>query len=1442
MGSWVIHKQNGTTRATVKRLEYHGKLMDERYLTVDVESPEQIGFSAGDYVIYRSEKFSIRNIADVEKCARPQSYGGAFVYKDIKLVSQGWQELTDTEMTDYAFGDNRLHYTGLGSFSFYMSKVSDMAYRVQEVLNNKYTVNNIHTWTVLIGGNTLPLSPSNENLDALDDAKAISISAGTTVKETLDLLWQNWGITYKVYSTYSSSEEMWFHYVDMRPVSEGSIPLEYGKGNGLRKITRKLNPNVDICTRVRAYGSERNMPYRWYNNTYNDVNEAMYIPQLMLPHAMAYYDSDGHYCDENGNLYTSLPENGGAANPWATPNDVVLENVVKSAIYGKRDKEVHWNSDEMGEIFPSMKGMTVSEISGLSSLTYNNEGHLDQILDFEWASGDTGSSDPADLTSGKINFYVYVPNPGFNPISNNTSENVELLMQSGMCQSRGFIIITCEGLDSNRRATTDDGFSGTITQYKLTCAKITDGEIDQVFPNSTYDMVAGETFVFTGLEYNGDYSGDTWLSVYVEAAERRLLKAAAIWLRQHSTENFIYELELDNIYLKNHTDVETAIREGAMIQIPDNEFGTTVYEIIDSLTITEGKEAIPTYEITLLRRDESESLGDRVKGLVGQTISASSEIAKANDSLARKVNVANLMELLTPLAADGTTAIAWNQATLQNTHYLRANVDFFGVSGVSALGIGSGGGGGSALLNALLASLNGSTIGNVAPTISQNGKCPVWVQTTENDGHWEWGTTGGGGGTGTLPNDIAYWDDDDGTVIYVDENGNVVSLAEYAKKTWVLEQIAQIPSSSFNEAAMWTALDTNDSTKLIDDSHISATIRNGAAAGAAADGMFVHLTGDETIAGIKTFSGNYIVATKIKIGNAYISYNSNGLCIDDGNGGSMNLYATGGVSSLGVGSSGGGGGVSSLSELSDVNISSLVDGQGLVYDSATQKWVNGTVSGSAPLGNLLKSLNNSQSVGSTTPGQSQAGKVLQFNGSDWSFVTVSSSQVSGVVSVTTGTGLTGGPITSSGEISINETYQGYIQNGVTAYGWGNHAQAGYQSAISDLSTIRNNASNGATAYGWGNHANAGYASDSLVVHKADTETISGQKTFTASLIASNDIYLNKSGQQQWLNFNNDTKNFSFGQEAGGDCVLYSGGNVNFYTNINNNPYALYIQGSTGNVGIGKNNPTYKFDVNGNIHTNSGYYLDGRLFANNDTVNNSGLNIGYEYAVDDSENPSPLPTTLWGDGINFRCADGVYGGCITITDTHGNNTYGIMATDFIGVTNKFRFEYDLQNNTVWVLKADGTAVNFASFGGVTSLGVGSSGTPNISSMNIATLMTTNTTVGNQLNIGTSGTNNGQINFYDADEIGGASIAVNSGDLHITSDSTTYIESLLSVDGNITADGEVKGTSLHTSGGNLTMGGGNILMGGGRIYLDATRYLYLNGSSLMYYNGTSSINVA
>ncbi len=106
-----------------------------------------------------------------------------------------------------------------------------------------------------------------------------------------------------------------------------------------------------------------------------------------------------------------------------------------------------------------------------------------------------------------------------------------------------------------------------------------------------------------------------------------------------------------------------------------------------------------------------------------------------------------------------------------------------------------------------------------------------------------------------------------------------------------------------------------------------------------------------------------------------------------------------------------------------------------------------------------------------------------------------------------------------------------IVNGQTAYSWGNHASAGYALSTHDHSGVyepsfsKNTAfnkafgttsgtvaqgndsriENGQTAYGWGNHASAGYALSSALanyVTLATTQTISGAKTFSANLTAS----------------------------------------------------------------------------------------------------------------------------------------------------------------------------------------------------------------------------------------------------------------------------------------------------------------------------------------------------
>lgn len=106
--------------------------------------------------------------------------------------------------------------------------------------------------------------------------------------------------------------------------------------------------------------------------------------------------------------------------------------------------------------------------------------------------------------------------------------------------------------------------------------------------------------------------------------------------------------------------------------------------------------------------------------------------------------------------------------------------------------------------------------------------------------------------------------------------------------------------------------------------------------------------------------------------------------------------------------------------------------------------------GSVTLNNVLDGINNT-AFPSATP--SSAGQAIVWNGTKWTFGTAGGGGGT-VTSITAGTGLTGGTITASGTIALSQETQRAIAAGATAYGWGDHSQAGYltSSAISDMAT------------------------------------------------------------------------------------------------------------------------------------------------------------------------------------------------------------------------------------------------------------------------------------------------------------------------------------------------------------------------------------------------------
>lgn len=168
------------------------------------------------------------------------------------------------------------------------------------------------------------------------------------------------------------------------------------------------------------------------------------------------------------------------------------------------------------------------------------------------------------------------------------------------------------------------------------------------------------------------------------------------------------------------------------------------------------------------------------------------------------------------------------------------------------------------------------------------------------------------------------------------------------------------------------------------------------------------------------------------------------------------LWAEGWITAGGIGTGGGGGGASYLWELDDVSLGTLGNGNLLAWNGtawtnidqstitpdltgyATQSWVTGQ-------GYIT---NESDPVFSASP----ASGITAANIASWNSKTSNTGTVTSVT-LTSGTGITvsdsGTAITTSGSrtISISSAYQVYIEHGENAYNWGNHANAGYLTAV-----------------------------------------------------------------------------------------------------------------------------------------------------------------------------------------------------------------------------------------------------------------------------------------------------------------------------------------------------------------------------------------------------------
>ena len=268
MAAYKVYHKNGSILADangkeieVHSIEYNGTWMGECFVTATFENEAPIYFSIGDYIVYRNERFEINYDPGKIKCSSRNTYGGAFKYDNVKFNALS-DELVRCDMLDLVLYDNKLHYTALPQFVFYVESLDDLLDRIQANLDELYgkaawklysrnkerSIQRGCTaegWEIAYGTGTT---------DNVIDSTSISIS-DQNCWDALSLVNSQFDVNFIIRDRNV--------YVGTAGVPTANI-FKYGKDKGLYEIEQNSEGDQFIVTRLRAYGSNKNLPSSYY--------------------------------------------------------------------------------------------------------------------------------------------------------------------------------------------------------------------------------------------------------------------------------------------------------------------------------------------------------------------------------------------------------------------------------------------------------------------------------------------------------------------------------------------------------------------------------------------------------------------------------------------------------------------------------------------------------------------------------------------------------------------------------------------------------------------------------------------------------------------------------------------------------------------------------------------------------------------------------------------------------------------------------------------------------------------------------------------------------------------------------------------------------------------------------------------------------------------------
>lgn len=553
MAKFRIISKDGTIVRYEGCPRYSGSYMGIPVLDFsEISSPVPIAWEIGDYVDYRNGRYYLYSLPEPKKQARRGEYGAAFVYSGVQFHSP----VKDFEIAlfrDLVTEDNLVHFSTMPDVNTY-EDVFGIARRIQECMNDIFP----GKWRIDV------YEGHDDDLDTLlHEVKEFSLSGGTCL-DALSLIYDIWPNVGWIYTTDRGMPVITIGRANVRDEGNTTLPFSYGKGNGLTAIKRASANKDEFATRLYVYGSDRNLPPRYYNSKNIKDAESVHIPNLMLPIG-SWGITDG------------LPD----------PRLAYIEageNIIRK--YGLIPRVVRFDGSEREEIYPSIEGLTEARVrqamidAGYSDkyLPGDNDTRIDEVVDA--FVPDHGYIADADGTALEVEqtFTLEIGGIGFdiNEQAALANEKCAIIsMKSGMCAGREFPV---------KEVRWDGG------TWVLTMERQLDDSLNMLFPNFDYLVKAGDRFVILDIampEY------------YVTLAQERMYEEGLKVLADHTRTSAYYEPQID---AKAIYESKAAIREGMYMKVVDEDVVETDsnedYVIIDSLSIDE-KTEIPTYSVTL---------------------------------------------------------------------------------------------------------------------------------------------------------------------------------------------------------------------------------------------------------------------------------------------------------------------------------------------------------------------------------------------------------------------------------------------------------------------------------------------------------------------------------------------------------------------------------------------------------------------------------------------------------------------------------------------------------------------------------------------------------------------------------------------------------------------------------------------------------------------------